>query len=53
MEAAVSGAARWANTYLMPDVPVSAALDVAFGLQGGGPAVLQMLLQVANVVLSR
>ncbi|BDA40620.1 probable Exportin-4 [Coccomyxa sp. Obi] len=53
MEAAASGTARWADTYLMASEPASAGLGAAFGLQGGGPAVLQALVQVANILLSQ
>lgn len=53
MEAAVSGAARWADTYLLANDPASAGLAAAFGLHGGGPAVLQALVQVANTLLSQ
>lgn len=53
MEAAASGVARWADTYLMSDEPASKALAAAFGPQGGGPAVLHVLLQVAIVLLSQ
>lgn len=53
MEAAASGVARWADTYLMPSKAASAGLVSAFGLQGGGPAVLQALVQVANISLSQ
>ncbi len=53
MEAAVTGVARWADTYLMSDEPASHALGSAFGVNGGGPAVLHVLLQVANVLLSQ
>lgn len=53
MEAAASGTARWTDTYLMASEPASAGLSAAFGLQGGGPAVLQALVQVANVLLSQ
>jgi hypothetical protein len=53
MEAAVSGVARWADTYLMSQEPASSALAAAFGVQGGGLAVLHVLLQVANVCLSQ
>ncbi|EIE26728.1 hypothetical protein COCSUDRAFT_46205 [Coccomyxa subellipsoidea C-169] len=53
MEAAASGVARWADTYLMAEDPASAGLANAFGLHGGGPAVLQALVQMANVLLSQ
>lgn len=53
MEAAVWGCARWADTYLMPEEAASPGLADAFGRQGGGPAVLDVLMQIANACLSQ
>ena len=53
MEAAVWGCARWADTYLMPEVTASPELAAAFGRGGGGPAVLDVLVQIANTCLSQ
>ncbi len=54
MEAAAWAAARWADTYLMPDEPASEGLQSAFGAKGGGGAqVVAVLLQIANTLLSQ
>lgn len=66
MEAAVWAAARWADTYLLPDHAVPEPLAHAFGAGpipnggpgsecnggGGGPAVLDVLVKVAGMCLA-